>query len=180
MIAYDQLLWIIAPVPRSSRVDELYEYLEPMFGEFDISTPLRQAAWIAQSAHETGRYRWLEEIASGDAYDHRTDLGNTPEIDGDGAWFKGRGLFQLTGANNYRAYSAFAYGDPEYLVQYPQLVAEPLDAVRSSGWYWASKGLNEWADVADLVNLTRKINGGLNGYADRAALYKRATYAYGL
>jgi putative chitinase len=179
VLTLDQLKWVIAPLPRTTRVDEVYPWLEPLFETYDFSTPQRQAAFLAQTAHETGRYRWLEEIASGDAYDTRTDLGNTPEEDGDGALYKGRGLIQITGRANYAACSLDIFSD-ERLLEAPEILADPQYAVLSAGWYWSKKGLNRWADAADLINLTRRINGGLNGWEDRQALYKRATYAFGL
>ncbi len=172
MFTLEQLTWIIEPVPAKSRVAEVYPYFEPCATEFGINTPLRQAMFVAQLAHESGRFRWFEELASGAAYEGRLDLGN--EFEGDGVRFKGRGLIQLTGAFNYTAYSKFAYGDKNYLLYYPHLVAQMPDAIRCAGWYWSTHDLNSPSDEMDLERATRIINGGLNGLADRRTLYDRA------
>lgn len=172
MVTYDNLYYIIEPVPAKSRVGELWPYVEPCLNEFDIGTPLRQAAFFAQLAHESGKFRWFEELASGAAYEGRLDLGN--EYEGDGMRFKGRGLIQLTGANNYKAYSQFAYGDENYLVDYPQVVAELPDAIRCAGWFWWKHSINGHADAQDFERITRIINGGLNGYEERIYYYHRA------
>lgn len=180
MISLAALRAVIAPVPSRSRVDDLYEHFEPAFWEFAIDTPLREAAFFAQTAYESDRYCALEEYASGDAYDTRVDLGNTPEKDGDGRAYKGRGIIQLTGKTNYRKCSLALLGTEELLAK-PEKVATNLAlAVRSAGWYWNAKGLNKLADQADFEGLTRRINGGLNGYADRWMFYQRARRVYGI
>lgn len=160
-------------------MDDLYEHFEPTFWEFAIDTPLRQAAFFAQTAHESDRFCALEEYASGDAYDTRVDLGNTPEKDGDGRAYKGRGIIQITGKTNYKKCSLALLGT-ESLLTKPQRLAEPELAVRSAGWYWSAKGLNKLADQADFEGLTRRINGGLNGYAERWRYYQRARRCYGI
>src|SRR5690349_21071754 len=133
-------------------------YLEPLnqaMQEFQIDTPLRQAAFIAQVAHESGSLRYVKEIASGEAYEGRKDLGNTHE--GDGVRFKGRGLIQTTGRSNYLA-CGLALGVD--LVDAPELLESPEMACRSAGWFWESRGLNALADKEDFKLITKKINGG--------------------
>lgn len=139
--------------------------LEEACIRFGIDTTLRKAHFLAQVAHESGAGRWMEELASGAAYEGRRDLGNTEP--GDGRRFKGRGLIQLTGRANYRAYSQAIYGD-DRAIQDPAMVARLPDAALAAGWFWQAKGLNALADRDSLELVTRRVNGGLNGLADRA------------
>lgn len=153
-------------------------FLQPLndaMTEFGIDTPQRQAAFLAQLAHESGSLRYVRELASGDAYDTgrlAERLGNTPEADGDGQRYRGRGLIQITGTGNYRA-CGLALGLD--LLAHPELLEQPVNACRSAGWFWQTHGLNALADAGDFERITRKINGGLNGQADRLAFYQRAT-----
>lgn len=139
--------------------------LERACFRFRIDTVLRRSHFLAQVAHESAAGRWMEELASGAAYEDRRDLGNTEP--GDGARFKGRGLIQLTGRANYQAYSLAIYGD-ERAVQDPRMVSRLPDAALAAGWFWQAKGLNALADRDSLELVTRRVNGGLNGLADRA------------
>lgn len=142
--------------------------------EFEIMTPLRWAHYLAQIAHESAELRYSEEIASGKAYDTgklAIKLGNTPEADGDGQRFKGRGLIQLTGRANYEAYMKYCGFD---VVKQPELLAKPVGAIRSSMWFWKSKGLNELADRDEFTAITKRINGGTNGIEDRRKYLARA------
>lgn len=143
--------------------------------QYGIDTPVRQAAFLSQLAHESGRFYYVEEIASGKAYEGRKDLGNTQP--GDGVRFKGRGLIQLTGRSNYRQLSQQLGVDFE---NNPELLKTPQYAVQSACWFWDSRNLNELADVRDIRAITKRINGGYNGFADREALYKLFLLAYGL
>ncbi len=137
-----------------------------------IDSPLRQAHFLAQIGHESGELRFREEIASGEAYEGRADLGNTQP--GDGRRFKGRGLIQLTGRANYAEYGRAINREAELLAK-PELVAsDPELCVDVAGWFWAKRGLNELADRDELTAITRRINGGLNGLEDRRRLYQRA------
>ena len=147
-------------------------FLEPInaaMTEFGISTPARRASFLAQVGHESGQLRYVLELASGAAYEGRAALGNT--MPGDGVRFKGRGLIQITGRANYKACGAALGLD---LVTHPELLEQPLNACRSAGWFWMSHGLNELADAGDQVKVTRRINGGTNGLADRLALFEVA------
>lgn len=149
--------------------------LDTTCDEFDISTPERVAAFVAQIAHESGELHYVRELATGQEYEGRTDLGNTQP--GDGIRFKGRGLIQLTGRLNYaRAGAALILP----LVDHPELLEEPVNASRVSGWFWKTHGLNELADAYDFVRITRIINGGTNGLAQRQQYYERAKSALGL
>ena len=149
-------------------------YLEPLnaaMDEFAIDTPDRQAAFLAQIAHESGSLRYVEELASGDAYELRADLGNCRL--GDGRKFKGRGLLQITGRANYETCSIALFGDRR-LLETPELLEEPDNAARSAGWFWQSRGLNTLADQGAFRTITRRINGGTNGMDDRLAYWSRA------
>jgi putative chitinase len=146
--------------------------LNDAMAEFGIDTPLRQAAFIAQIAHESGEFRYTREIASGDAYEYRADLGNTAP--GDGRRFKGRGLIQITGRNNYRDCSIGLYGYAGRLLSEPALLEQTVEACRSAGWYWRTHRLNTLADASDFDRITHRINGGMAGLASRLAYYVRA------
>lgn len=142
--------------------------------EFGIDSPQRWAHYLAQIAHESAELRYSEEIASGRAYDTgklAIKLGNTPEADGDGQRFKGRGLIQVTGRANYEAYKQYCGYD---VVKQPELLAKPVGAIRSSMWFWKSKGLNELADRDEFTAITKRINGGTNGIEDRRKYLARA------
>lgn len=148
--------------------------LNDAMAEFGINTPARQAAFLAQVAHESGSLRYVEEIASGRAYEGRGDLGNVNP--GDGIKFKGRGLIQITGRANYRACSAALFRDTR-LLDHPEQLEGVVAACRSAAWFWQSRSLNTWADAGDdaaFRKITRTINGGFNGLADRIAYYERA------
>ena len=141
-----------------------------------IDTPLRQAHFLAHIGHESGHLRYNEELASGAAYEGRANIGNTQP--GDGRRFKGRGLIQLTGRANYAAYGEAIGRD---LLAAPTLVAtDPALAVDVACWFWETRGLNAAADADDIERGTRRINGGLNGIADRRAILARAKRVLGL
>lgn len=129
----------------------------------DISTPLRQAHFLAQVGHESGDLRWLEEITSGEAYEGRRDLGNTEP--GDGRRFKGRGAIQVTGRANYRALGVFVGRD--LLVSPSDVASDARLATLSAAWFWTSRSLNALADKDAFVAITRSVNGGMNGLEDR-------------
>jgi len=173
------LLWAIAPrltgaaARAQARVlNAIAPALRPVLMEFDISTRLRAAHFLAQIAHESAGFRTTEEFASGAAYEGRGDLGNTEP--GDGPRFKGRGLIQLTGRANYRRFGAMLGMDLE---GNPHQAAEPRLSLRIAGLFWRAHGLNAPADRDDLEAVTRAINGGLNGLADRRAYLARARAA---
>ncbi|WP_371868928.1 glycoside hydrolase family 19 protein [Duganella lactea] len=149
-------------------------YLAPLaaaMAEFGINTRPRAASFLAQVGHESGQLQFVRELASGAAYDTGTlaaRLGNTPEADGDGQRYKGRGLIQITGRTNYAACGAALGLD---LLAQPELLEQPVNACRSAAWFWRTHGLNELADAGDQVRVTRRINGGTNGLAERLALF---------
>ena len=144
--------------------------------EFDISTNERKAAFLAQVGHESGGLRWTSELwgptEAQRRYEGRVDLGNTEP--GDGYRFRGRGLLQTTGRNNYKR-TGDALGVD--LIASPEKLADPEYAARSAAWFWDEHDLNELADAGNFERITKKINGGLNGYAERVALHNAATEA---
>lgn len=129
-----------------------------------LDTPRRLCHFMAQVAHESGGFRYMEEIASGQAYEGRQDLGNVHA--GDGRLFKGRGPIQLTGRANYRLFGRALGIDFE---QHPEVVAFPSIGLMAACHYWQMRGLNELADADDVVAITKRVNGGVNGLDDRKA-----------
>jgi predicted chitinase len=144
-------------------------FIQQAMAEFGITSYLREAAFLAQLAHESAELRFMEEIASGAAYEGRKDLGNTQP--GDGTRYKGRGPIQLTGRANYKKFSDLLGLD---LINNPTIAATPEVGFRVAGLFWQSHGLNELADQRQFETITRRINGGLNGQPDRLMYYERA------
>ncbi len=147
--------------------------------KWGIVTPFRKRAWLAQVGHESGQLRYVRELGS-NQYLSKYDtgklaarLGNTPEADGDGQKYRGRGLIQVTGHDNYKCCGE-ALG--LNLLAYPELLERPEHAADSAGWFWHQAGLNSLADKGPSAfeAITRRINGGLNGLEDRLAIYRRA------
>lgn len=137
-----------------------------------IDTRLRLAHFLAQACHESDGFCTTEEFASGEAYEGRRDLGNTQP--GDGPRYKGRGLIQLTGRANYRDYGqALGLG----LEDKPALAAEPALSLRIACEFWTRHRINAACDADDVVQVTRLVNGGLNGLDSRRALTARAKAA---
>jgi len=175
-----------------------FEPLQETFEKYQINTPKRQACFIGQCMHESGGFKFLKEnlnysakalmntwpsrfpdMDTAEKYERQPEkiankvysgrMGNTE--DGDGAKFIGRGLIQLTGKDNYKAFGE-AIG--EDLVSNPQLVEQPRYAALSAGWFWNKRGLNALADIMDITTLTVRINGGRIGIDDRIAKINKA------
>jgi predicted chitinase len=166
-----QLSQIYTTAPLS-RINKYLEPLQEAMQEFEINTPLREAAFLAQLGHESGELRYMEEIASGAAYEGRKDLGNT-EL-GDGKRFKGRGPIQITGRANYKKYGEMLGLD---LIADPEMAADPNVTFRLAGAFWKDKKLNPLADKQEFKAITKRINGGYNGLVDREKYYARAKKA---
>ena len=174
MITDDVLRQIMSRLPQPKRVVYL-PFLQSAMAEFEINAPLREAAFLAQLAHESAELKFMEEIASGSAYEGRLDLGNTQP--GDGKRFKGRGPIQLTGRANYQRYGGLLGVD---LISNPPLAATPEVAFRIAGLYWKRNNLNELADKQMFKTITKRINGGFNGLADRVKYYGIAKRVLGI
>lgn len=145
------------------RAQELAIAANRWFPEYGImDSPLRLAHFLAQLIHESGSFRYMEEIASGQAYEGRADLGNTQP--GDGKRYKGRGPIQITGRANYRRYGARIGIDIE---RHPEIAAFPSIGLHLALEYWKVNGLNTLADADNVLGITKLINGGTNGLEDR-------------
>jgi len=189
-------------VPNNPKVEEWFESVNLNLPDYQIDTKLRVAAWIAQIGHESGSFKLVVENLNYSAdrllqvfpyyfnsydqaaqYAHNPEkianrvygsrMGNGNEASGDGYRFRGRGLIQLTGRENYTNCSQTMYGDLILLDQ-PDLLTETDGAVRSACWFWNSRNLNSYADGQDMREITRRINGGYNGMDDRMARYNKA------
>lgn len=147
------------------RAQEMAICADRWFAEYGImESALRLAHFLAQLIHESGSFRYMEEIASGQAYEGRKDLGNVQP--GDGKLFKGRGPLQITGRANYRRYGKKIGIDLE---RHPEIAALPSIGLHLALEYWKANGLNTLADADNVLGITKLINGGTNGLADRKA-----------
>jgi len=137
---------------------------------FEINTPARIQHFISQAAHESGLGLWVVELASGVAYEGRTDIGNTQP--GDGPRFRGAGFIQLTGRYNYQRFADFM--DNQDIMQGYTYVSENYPWL-SSGFWWHNNNMNARVDSgATVEQVTRVVNGGTNGLADRQEMFRRA------
>lgn len=176
MISKAQLK-IIMPFATEANLEKYCQPLNEAMVKYEINNHKRIAAFIAQLAHESGSFRYVEELATGKDYDTGTkavSLGNTLEADGDGERYKGRGLIQITGKTNYERVSKALGID---FLSEPEKLELPLFATESAAWFWKSRGLNELADIDDFTRITKRINGGLNGFAQRLEFWERAKLA---
>jgi predicted chitinase len=172
MVTDEELKQIMTRLTTKKR-EEYLPFLVKAMEEFEIDRLLREAAFLAQLAHESVELRFMEEIwgptKAQIGYEGRHDLGNTEP--GDGKRFKGRGPIQLTGRANYKKFGNLLKVD---LIANPQFAATKEVGFRIAGLYWQLHGLNAFADQGDFKTITRKINGGLNGFNDRLMYYNRA------
>lgn len=176
-ITKDQFL---AVLPQAThKVDIFLGPLNDAMAEFGIVSRLDTCAFLANVGHESGQFRWMEEIATGGAYEGRVDLGNTEP--GDGRKFKGRGPLQTTGRANYARVSMELYGD-DRLLHAPELLAQPVDGCRSSALFWKDHNISAMADSGDFDGVCDKVNrghktvalGDSNGWEERLAMYNIA------
>jgi len=185
MLTAEQLQSIMPRLP-AGRNTEMLPFLSDAMTEFAIDAPARAAAFLAQLAHESGQFRFMEELWGPTDAQRRYEpvttlsktLGNTET--GDGKRFKGRGPIQLTGRANYQRFGDLLNVD---LMTDPTRAARPEVAFRIAGLFWSKKGLNEIADKATadtFKEITRRINGGFNGLAERQAFYTVARRVLGV
>ncbi|PAA14442.1 glycoside hydrolase family 19 protein [Pseudomonas fragi] len=170
-ITTQQLLQILPNAGQSAGV--FVPVLNAAMMHYQIIGPRRVAAFIAQIGHESGQLKYVKEIwgptAAQAKYEGRKDLGNI--VAGDGSKYRGRGLIQITGRDNYMDCGEGLGLD---LIKQPELLEKPQHAGMSAAWFWATNGLNTLADAGKFDAITQRINGGQNGAADRQALYARA------
>jgi putative chitinase len=159
------ILDVLCPQGKDSITGSVAEYFNTYAEKYGITTPSRIAHFFAQAAHESAHFATLEEYASGAAYEGRKDLGNTQP--GDGKRYKGRGIFQLTGRANYRVFGNRIGQDLE---DNPELASTGEISVQTALEYWKDRKLNGYADVDDVVAVTKRINGGTNGLDDRRSI----------
>jgi predicted chitinase len=182
----DSHLRAIMPALPAAKLELFLPFLQSATTEFAIDRPAREAAFIAQLAHESVQLRFMEEIWGPTEAQKRyeppstlaTKLGNTEK--GDGKRFKGRGPIQITGRGNYQRYGELLSLD---LVTDPPKAAAPEVGFRTAGVYWQKNGLNELADLATpeaFREITKRINGGLNGIKDRERFYATARTVLGV
>lgn len=176
-----QLLATVAhPKADPSNVNSIIVALARFGPALGLNQPQRFVQYGAQIAHESGGFRYDAEVwgptAAQKRYDTRTDLGNTPEVDGDGYKYRGRTAIQITGRSNYEQFynwcKAKGFNPPNF-IQNPDLVnTDPWEGLAPL-WYWDTRNLNRIADTGDIELITKRINGGRNGLADRINLYER-------
>ena len=192
-------------IPKNQYVSYWYTALQQLLPQYEINTPDRIAAFLAQCAHESGgfvfikenlNYRWqsLRKVfpkyfptdALAQQYEkqpqkianrvYASRMGNGPEESGDGWRFCGRGLIQVTGRDNYSWFAASLQITPEEASEYMETFE---GAAQSACWFWESNNLNQWADKRDIVTLTKRINGGTIGLEDRKKHYEHCLHILG-
>jgi len=191
-------------IPGNPYVDHWFDALNILLPDYEINTPKRAAAFIAQCAHESGNFRALKEnlnytasslsrvwprlfppdIATQYAHNqpkianraYGSRMGNGDEASGDGWKYCGRGLIQLTGKNNYQA---FADSLEMTVEDVPEYLATFEGAAQSACWFWETNNLNQYADKGDILTMTKRINGGTLGLADRQKHYDHALHVFG-
>jgi putative chitinase len=195
-------------LPKNPYIDYWYNALSQLLPDYEINTPKRIAAFIAQCSHESGGFTALEENLNYKAATLRkifpkyfpTDeianqfaslpnkqqaiankvyanrMGNGDEASGDGFKYKGRGLIQLTGKDNYTFFAGSLGISVEEAAEYMHTFE---GAAQSACWFWENNNLNQWADKGDILTLTKRINGGTIGLEDRIKHYEHALHVLG-
>lgn len=195
-------------LPRNPYVENWHNALVQLFPDYEIDTPKRMAAFIAQCSHESAGFMILtenlnykaatlrkifpkyfpddataqryasmpnkQEAIANKVYANR--MGNGDEASGDGFRYRGRGLIQLTGKQNYSWFAASLEITPEEATEY---LGTFEGAAQSACWFWETNKLNQWADKGDIVTLTKRINGGTIGLDDRIKHYEHALHVLG-
>ena len=193
-------------LPSIPYLDEWYDALSKVLPEYDITTPQRVAAFIAQCAHESGGFKALKENLNYQAaslcrvwprlfptmeianqYAHKPEMianraygnrmGNGDEASGDGYRYCGRGLIQLTGKDNY---TAFAESIETPIEELPEYLSTFEGAVQSAAYFWRENNLNQYADSGDILTMIKRINGGTIGLEDRKKHYAHALHVLGV
>ena len=202
ILTLDQLKQMV----KNRHIDHWYRALEQLLPDYDINTPHRVAHFVAQCAHESGSFAFIEENLNYRAaslmstfkkyfptpelaqqYERKPQMianrvyanrmGNGDEASGDGFKYRGRGLIQLTGKTNYTWFAASLEISAEEAAEYTQTFE---GAAQSACWFWETNKLNKEADAGDIKLMTRKINGGFIGLDDRIKHYKHALHVLGV
>lgn len=192
-------------ITNNQYVNDWYEALALLLPDYDINTVPRVAAFLAQTAHESGGYKALKEnlnyraetlmkvwpryfpnMEIANQYAHKQEaianrayggrMGNGPEASGDGFRYCGRGLIQLTGKDNY---TRFAESIETPVEEIPEFLGTFEGAIQSACWFWETNNLNQFADSGDMLTLTKRINGGTLGLDDRIKHYNHAMHILG-
>ena len=192
-------------LPKNPYIDQWHNALSQLLPDYEINTPQRIAAFMAQCAHESGNFIFLSEnlnykaeslvkifhkyfptIESTNGYAKNPEkiankiyanrMGNGDELSGDGFKYRGRGLIQLTGKTNYTWFAASLEISPEEAAQYTQTFE---GAAQSGCWFWETNKLNQYADSGDILTMTKRINGGTIGLEDRKKHYAHALHVLG-
>jgi len=189
-------------IPKVKNFEEWYTNLGDILPEYDIYTPKRVAAFMAQCGHESGGFTLMQENLNYSAkglrgtfgkyfpndevaklYERKPQMianrvygnrmGNGDEASGEGWYFRGRGIIQITGKNNYTKCSQSLF-ESNVLVENPDLLLESEYAIHSACWFWSAARLNELSDIGDIKTMTKRINGGFIGLEDRINHYNHA------
>lgn len=192
-------------IPKNPYIDNWFKAISEILPEYEINTPKRVAAFLAQCAHESGGFIFLKENlnykapslrkvfpkyfaddATAAAYANKPEkianrvyanrMGNGDENSGDGWRYCGRGLIQLTGKDNYTFFAASLDIPVQEAAEYLQTFE---GAVQSACFFWEQNNLNQWADKGDILTLTKRINGGTIGLEDRQKHYEHALHIFG-
>ena len=193
-------------LPKNPYIDQWHKALSQLLPDYEINTPQRIAAFIAQCAHGSGGFifltenlnykaesllkvfpKYFKDIGTAKAYEKQPEkiankiyadrMGNGPESSGDGWKYRGRGLIQLTGKTNYTWFAASLEISPEEAAEYTQTFE---GAAQSACWFWETNKLNVEADKGDIKTMARKINGGFIGLDDRIKHYEHALHVLGV
>lgn len=192
--------------PKNVNAQEWVDAMNDILPDFEINTPKRVAAFLAQCGHESGGFMTLKEnlnysadglrnifgkyfpdVNSAQSYARQPEriankvyanrMGNGPESSGDGWKYRGRGPIQLTGKDNYRAFATDYFEDPETLLNDPDLLIDHIPtSLLAAVWFWQKNKLNDQADSGDIKLMTKKINGGYIGLEDRIKHYNHALH----
>lgn len=192
-------------IPGNPYLDHWYEALCKILPDYDINTERRVAAFLAQCYHESGGFKALKEnlnyrpetlvklwpshfpnMTVANQYAHNQEaianraysnrMGNGDESSGDGFRYCGRGLIQLTGKDNYQA---FADSIQTSVEEVPEFLGTFEGAIQSACWFWENNNLNQYADTADILTMTKCINGGTIGLDDRTNQFHHALQVFG-
>ena len=169
----------IMPHAKESNIILFLPFINEAMETFKIDTTIRQCHFLAQIAQESGSLNYVEEIASGEQYEFRKDLGNTEK--GDGIKYKGRGLIQLTGRANYQRFQDWLTlnGHDVDIMNHPEVLEQKEYAALVAGWFWDVRNINVFADRDNVVSVTKKVNGGRNGLDERTNYLNSAKLALG-